>query len=200
MRPRQLSLLSAGVRPVSPADVEGLLLGPGRLVRMGGTARFSALLGAPPEPVVDPRRRAVTLVGEFAARGIAAEWLVTDSGVVELRTPFVALLGPLAQRWLRGASIAAPEDFALDGARIRLWAVAAGAVEPRGFRFELARREPQLWPVAAAAFTAAGLPGKVVGEPSGGAGYRITGATRLARLAELVGEAPPEWTAAGWPG
>jgi hypothetical protein len=60
----QLSLFGADVVPACPVDLEGLLAGPGQVVRMGGTARISV--------VVDEAWRAHTLLAEFAQRGLTA--------------------------------------------------------------------------------------------------------------------------------
>ncbi|HEX2419092.1 MAG TPA: hypothetical protein VHJ83_13390, partial [Micromonosporaceae bacterium] len=59
-----MSLFGADVVPALPVDLEGLLAGPGQVVRMGGTARISI--------VVDESWRARTLLAEFARRGLAA--------------------------------------------------------------------------------------------------------------------------------
>lgn len=63
---RQLSMFGAETIEPSPADLAGLLAGPGRLGRMGGTARVSVR--------VDAAWRVHVLVGELVARGLAATW------------------------------------------------------------------------------------------------------------------------------
>jgi len=101
----QLSFFSAGTRPPAYADLEGLLAGPGQVVRRGATARVSVLL-------VDPAEWRVTaLITELAALGLAAE--VGSSGgrrATVVRTPFAAELTPLAQRWTAGAAKRPPAD------------------------------------------------------------------------------------------
>ncbi|MBG0565234.1 hypothetical protein [Actinoplanes aureus] len=63
---RQLSMFGAETTEPSPADLAGLLAGPGRLGRMGGTARVTVR--------VDAAWRVHVLVGELVARGLAAGW------------------------------------------------------------------------------------------------------------------------------
>lgn len=67
-----MSLFGADVVPARPVDLEGLLAGPGQVVRMGGTARISV--------VVDEAWRAHTLLAEFARRGLAATGERTRAG------------------------------------------------------------------------------------------------------------------------
>jgi hypothetical protein len=64
---RQLSIFGAETTEPSPADLAGLLAGPGRLGRMGGTARVSV--------AVDAAWRVHVLVGELVARGLVVSWL-----------------------------------------------------------------------------------------------------------------------------
>src|SRR5689334_10703121 len=63
---RQLSMFGAETTEPSPADLAGLLAGPGRLGRIGGTARVSV--------IVDDAWRVHVLVAEFVARGLTATW------------------------------------------------------------------------------------------------------------------------------
>ena len=64
---RQLSIFGAETTEPSPADLAGLLAGPGRLGRMGGTARVSV--------AVDAAWRVHVLVAELVARGLVVNWL-----------------------------------------------------------------------------------------------------------------------------
>lgn len=66
----QLSLFGADVLPTRPVDLEGLLAGPGQVVRLGGTARISV--------VVDQEWRARALLAEFARRGLTGSGATTD--------------------------------------------------------------------------------------------------------------------------
>ncbi|GIF15120.1 hypothetical protein [Actinoplanes teichomyceticus] len=63
---RQLPMFGAETVEPSPADLAGLLAGPGRLGRMGGTARVSV--------VVDDAWRVHVLVAELVARGLTVTW------------------------------------------------------------------------------------------------------------------------------
>src|SRR5690348_6988237 len=63
---RQLPFFGAETTEPSPADLAGLLAGPGVLGRMGGTARVSV--------EVDAAWRVHVLVAEFVARGLTAHW------------------------------------------------------------------------------------------------------------------------------
>lgn len=148
-KPDQLSLFGADVVPARPMDLEGLLAGPGQVVRMGGTARISV--------VVDDAWRARTLLAEFARRGLAATGERTSAatgergnaategqavpagqpdgagageaavaGHIGVRTAFSASLAPIAARWLRGALTKPPEDFDFNGHMLRMWYIAAG--------------------------------------------------------------------------
>jgi hypothetical protein len=68
---RQLSIFGAETTEPSPADLAGLLAGPGRLGRMGGTARVSV--------AVDAAWRVHVLVGELVARGLVVSWLPIEA-------------------------------------------------------------------------------------------------------------------------
>ncbi|MEV0896582.1 hypothetical protein [Actinoplanes sp. NPDC049802] len=73
---RQLSMFGAETTEPSPADLAGLLAGPGRLGRMGGTARVTVR--------VDAAWRVHVLVSELAARDLKATWAqIPPDGVRE---------------------------------------------------------------------------------------------------------------------
>jgi len=151
MRGRQLTLVSHGVLPPSVADLEGLLLGPGQLARMGGTARLSV--------IVPNRWRQAALLAAFVERGLPGESTSTEDGRPAVRTPFLAALGPAARRWARGAVKAVPDGFTLDGQRLRLWAIAAGHSDGAGYLFTLgAHDDPNVWSSAGTVLRVAGLP------------------------------------------
>ncbi len=192
MRAQQLTLASHGVLPPSVEDLEGLLLGPGQLARMGGTARLSV--------VVAEQWRQAALLGAFTERGLAAETVKTVDGHRAVRTPFAAALRGAARRWERGAVKGVPERFALDGPRLRLWAVAGGHHDGQGYLLALGPHDdPNVWSSAGSVLAAAGLPGTFLGPRADGPAYRVTGRRRLGRLAELVGEPPPGAAPADWP-
>jgi hypothetical protein len=64
---RQLSIFGVEAAEPSPADLAGLLAGPGRIGRMGGTARVSVR--------VDAAWRVHVLVAELVSRGLVVTWL-----------------------------------------------------------------------------------------------------------------------------
>ncbi len=63
---RQLSIFGAETTEPSPLDLAGLLTGPGRLDRMGGTARVAV--------TVDAGWRVHVLVAELVGRGLVVHW------------------------------------------------------------------------------------------------------------------------------
>ncbi|MGH3739638.1 MAG: hypothetical protein ACRDT6_29160, partial [Micromonosporaceae bacterium] len=126
----QLSLLDPELAPPGPEDLEGLLAGPGQIVRLGGTARVSVV-------VVGAAWRAAALLEEFARRDLAGSQVPTADQHIGVRTAYAAALAPLAGRWLRGAVMLPPAGFGLDGRRLRLWALAAGHADTQGYVFGL---------------------------------------------------------------
>jgi hypothetical protein len=199
---RQLSLFGVEARPASPLDFEGLLAGPGQVVRMGGTARVSI--------VVEEAWRARALVAEAALRGLTATCEpATVEGHVGFRTAYSTALAPLGTSWLRGAVKHPPAGFALDGRRLRLWAIAAGSPDgPAAFTLRLGATDgagdlvpgggDAVWSLVGAALAAAGLPAVLLGPRAGGPAYRIVGRRRRSRLAEMVGERPTAVPPDGW--
>jgi hypothetical protein len=188
---RQLSLFGVEAAVPAPADLEGLLAGPGQVVRMGGTARVSI--------VVDEPWRAEVLAEELRTRDIASARVSTVEDHIGVRTAYTAVLAPLATAWLRGAVKVPPPGFALEGRRLRLWAAAAGHLDALGFSFMLGPNDEPAWPAVGAALSAIGLPAALLSPRAGGPAYRITGRRRIARLAELVGDPPPQAPQGLWP-
>lgn len=189
---RQLSLFGVEAANLSPADLAGLLAGPGEVVRMGGTARVSV--------PVDDAWRVHVLVAELALRGLAASWVPTAQRQYRVQSSYTSALAPLAAAWLRDAGPGPPAGFHLTGPRLRLWAAAAGAAEPPGFLLRLGGSERH-WATVGDALAAMGLPAELL--TTGWAGwpaYRISGRRRLARLAELVGDRPAAAPVERWPG
>jgi hypothetical protein len=189
-RPRQLSLFGVEANLPRPADLEGLLLGPGQVTRIGGTARVSI--------VVDALWRASVLLDECAMRGLAASCEPsTVEGHIAFRTAYSSALSPLGERWLRGAMKAAPGGLTLDGQRLRLWVAACGS--PDGAQAFTLRLGTGGESSAGAALAGVGLPATLLGPRSGGPAYRIVGRRRLARLVELVGDPPSQAPEGTWP-
>jgi hypothetical protein len=211
----QLSLFDADVAPTGPGDLEGLLAGPGQVVRLGGTARVSV--------VVEDTWRVRTLLAEFAERGVtenpeptavigprgaarpAADQVAAVEGHIGVRTAFSAALAPIAARWIHGATTRPPEDFQLDGPRLRLWFLAAGrAVGPpgrptQGVVLRLSSGEAAAWPPVRRALAQIGLPSALLGPRAGGPAYRMVGRRRVARFVELIGGRPPQVPVDAWP-
>ena len=215
--PRKLSLFGVEAAEPGPADLAGLLAGPGQVERMGGTARVSVL--------VDAAWRVHVLVAELTRRGLSTSWEEVaskmpapaerhardqaSSSKLAVRTAFTAALAPLAAAWLASplAPKMPPPGFFLNGPRLRLWVAAAGSHDPPGFLLRLGASDEVTWDPVGGALAAAGLPAVLVGPrasagPSsagaGGPAYRIIGRRRLARLAELVGDRPPAARPDAW--
>jgi hypothetical protein len=74
---RQLSIFGAETTEPSPADLAGLLAGPGQIGRMGGTARVSV--------PVDAAWRVHVLVAELVRRGLVVSWQIIDQDHPEIR-------------------------------------------------------------------------------------------------------------------
>jgi hypothetical protein len=189
---RQLSLFGVEAHDPAPSDLAGLLAGPGEVVRMGGTARVSILVQA--------AWRVHVLIAELALRGLQATWEVASvEGQLTVRTAYTIKLAPLGAAWLRAAAKRPPPGFHLNGPRLRLWAAAAGSLEPLGYALRLGPADESCWEPVGAALAAIGLPAVLLGPRAGGPAYRITGRRRLARLAELVGDRPAAAPQAEWP-
>jgi len=187
----QLSLFSAEARPPGPADLAGLLCGPGQIARFGAgdQARLSIELADP--------GRAAAVVAACAAAGIAVRATHTESGSTTLRTAFRCDLVGLASAWTEDAVKAVQADWQLDGATLRLWALAAGRPDERGgYLLALDPQAPQTHLPLIAAATRAGIsPARVAHAPA----LRISGARRVQRLVELVGPVPDRVASTDWP-
>lgn len=187
----QLSLFSAAAREPQIADLEGLLAGPAQVVRRGRAARISA--------VVPESWRVRVLVGELAALRVEAEVDSGEPGSTAVRTPWLPELRDIADAWTRGAVKSPPPGWVIDGARLRWWCLAAGSAQPGMYTLALGANDEPAWLAVGAALAAAGIPGVLVGPRADGPAYRIVGQRRLARVRELVGEAPDGVPSDAWP-
>lgn len=186
----QLTFFSATSSRPEIADLEGLLAGPGRLVRRPGAARVSVLVPA--------GWRCAALLAALAERELPGEAVLGEDAVPTVRTPFSPELLAVADRWTHGAVQGPPEHWQLSGPRLYCWAVAAGRHDEHGYLLSLGRNEESVVAVGAALHRA-GLPGTLLGPRAGGPAYRITGRRRLALLRELVGPAPAGAGPLDWP-
>jgi hypothetical protein len=192
----QLSLFSAAAREPQLTDLEGLLAGPGQVVRRGDAARISVVL-------VDAWR-VDALTAELHTLGLEADLddPSADDGAVigtAVRTPWLPGLRAVADAWSRGAVKIPPPGWELDGSRLRWWCLAAGSAAPTMYTLALGDNDEPAWPAAGAALAAAGVPGLLVGPRADGPAYRIVGQRRLRRLRELVGDPPAAVPADRWP-
>ncbi|HVF05696.1 MAG TPA: hypothetical protein VNA20_12720 [Frankiaceae bacterium] len=188
----QLSFFSAGSRPAEVGDLEGLLCGPGQVVRQDEAARISV--------IVREEWRVGALLAALAALGLDGGAVdAHEEGGTAVRTPFDARLVRLAARWAGGGTKKAPNDLTLDGPRLRWWALAAGHMDPQGYVLRLGPQDELVWPAVGAALVRAGLPAAQIGPRADGPAYRINGLRRLARLRELVGERPAGVPDGVWP-
>jgi hypothetical protein len=187
----QMSLFSAAAREPQLADLDGLLAGPGQVVRRGPTARISV--------VVDDGWRVAALAEEMRLVGIEAEQELAEPGSTTVRTPWLAELRGLADAWTVGAVKRPPDGWVLDGARLRWWCLAAGWGQPGLYTLALGASDEPAWQPVGAALAAGGVPGVLVGPRADGPAYRIVGQRRLARLQELVGEPPDGVPVDAWP-
>lgn len=187
----QLSLFSADARPPRVGDLAGLLCGPGLVARFGSgdQARLSIVLA--------DQDRAAAVMAAGAAAGVALDPVPTEGGALALRSAFRRDLVGLAVAWTRGAVKSVPREWQLDGAALRMWALAAGRPDERGgFLLALDPHAPQTHLPLVAAATRLGIPPARL---SRGPALRVSGARRIARLVELVGPAPPRVPPTGWP-
>ena len=186
-----MSFFSAGARPAEIGDLEGLLCGPGQVVRQGDAARLSVIVRE--EWRVGALLLALSQL-DLDGRTAGAH----GGGRTAVRTPFDARLVPLAVRWSGGGSKRAPADLNLDGPRLRWWAMATGRSEPAGYSLHLGEQDEAVWPAVGAALVRVGLSAAQIGPRADGPAYRITGQRRLARLRELIGERPGGVPADAW--
>jgi len=187
----QMSLFSAAAREPRVTDLDGLLAGPGQVVRRGATARISVVVG--------DEWRVAALTAELAAIDVTAEHENAEPGSTTVRTPWLAELRSVADAWTAGAVKRPPPHWSLDGARLRWWCLAAGSGQPGLYNLALGVSDEPAWQPIGAALAASGVPAALVGPRADGPAYRIVGQRRLARLRELVGDPPDGAPDAAWP-
>lgn len=176
----QLSFFSAEANAPKLTDLAGLLCAHGQTVSFGTTAARLSV-------VVDQPWRAEAIARACAERGVETELTTSDEGNPLVRTAFRADLLPLASAWTRGAVKSVPPGLALDGAVLRLWALAAGRWMEGGYLLGLDPHAPDTYEPLGGALARCGLAATTLGVRGGGPGLRVSGRRRLTRLAELVG-------------
>jgi hypothetical protein len=204
----QLPFFAAASADPMPSDLAGLLIGPGQVVRMGGTARVSIVVDAP--------WRVHALAAELRLRGLGLQWEPSSvEGHFGVRTSYSGTLAPLSALWLRGAAKAPPAGFLLDGVRLRLWFTGAGMLAADGAEvlLRVGASDELCWKPAVRALDALGLPvdtpdrKRTEGRRSDpaelafakGPALRIAGRRRLRRFAELIGEPISSVPPGVWP-
>ena len=190
----QLSFFSAESVPPAITDLSGLLAGPGQVVTSGPGARVSV--------VVDAAWRTRPIAVLIEETGCSAEITTSDEGHPLVRTAVDEALAPLASQWTRGAIKSVPLGWVPGPRELRIWALAAGYGENGGERFVLGLdpRAPDTHAPLAQALIRAGIAPTMIGTRGANPGLRITGRRRLTRLAENIGEPPPDVDPAiGWP-
>lgn len=216
---RQMSLFSADVAAPTRHDLGGLLAANGQIVR-GRPGSGDATSGTRLSILVADRWRADALLVEFTRRDVPAALLdVTDTGVPDElsdddpgsavppgpRTGFVVRsdwspdLDAVAEAWTRGSVKVVPPLPVPAGGFLRCWALAAGRPDEAGFLLGTDARAEQTHSRLAAALSAIGLTGALLGQRGGGPGVRIVGRRRLDRLAEMLGEPPAGAPAGAFP-
>lgn len=201
-RDNQLSLFSADLTPPEPDDLAGLLAGPGRIAPSPGGARLSV--------VVDARWRLEALQRECRVRDVEVlpagappdrpsakaptEAPVEDdaTGTWELRLEQAPHLDELARRWTQRSIKTLPDDLRLTAGLLRCWVITSGRPADVGYLLGLDPDAVDTHVGLAAACSAAGITGSLVGSRTRSPAIRIVGHRRCQRLAELVGSAPPE--------
>lgn len=198
----QLSFFSAETEPPAPADLAGLLAGPGQCVLTGGRARISV--------VVDEQWRAIAIAELMSQCTLPGRELATEIGLSQegrplVRTELAAELVALGRAWVKGAAKTVPDAWTPGSRAQRAWALAAGrgSVDNSGdwhYLLGLDPHAPQTHAPLAAALARAGIAATTIGPRGGGPALRVTGRRRLSRLAENVGAAPPGAPVVGaWP-
>ena len=186
----QISFFSAEASGPCPADLAGVLCGPGRIESFGRTAaRFSV--------AVDEPWRARVLAAEFVRCGVDAS-VVIEEGRWLVRTAFRIDLIGLANEWRLGSVKVVPPGFRLTGAQLRLWALAAGRTGEHDYLLAVDEEAPQTHADLVDVLLWLGVTVRVVSTGGGGSAIRVAGRRRLATLGELLGIPPPAAERA-WP-
>jgi hypothetical protein len=190
-RVAQLSFYSAEANTPRAADLAGLLCCQGQVVSF---ARTAARLSVP----LDQAWRARAIRAALAERRVDATLVTAEDGRPLVRTAFRTDLIRLAAEWTTESGKAVPIALNLDGAALRLWALAAGRWLENAYLLGLDPSAVATHEQLRDEVARAGVPTTIlVGEQ--GPGLRVFGRRRLARLAELVGRSPVAAAEPHWP-
>jgi hypothetical protein len=151
------------------------------------------------EPEVEPSAAETAEPEAIESEAVEPEPVVTESW--QVTTAFRTDLAGLAAQWLDGDHKVVPPDFTLDGAALRLWALASGRwVESgSGYLLGLDPDAPDTHEALRKALATSGLPSTLLTGKAGGPALRVVGRRRLERLAELVGRVPRGVAERTWP-
>ncbi|MDD7941708.1 hypothetical protein PHK61_25130 [Actinomycetospora lutea] len=166
-----------------------------------GVTRQRRRIARTPDHVDDPLLawRVRALCCALRARGVPAEVGRTEDGRPEVRTAFRADLAGLARAWTRGGGMKrVPEGFELDGPRLRLWVLAAGALDGTAYTLGLDPDAPGSSDRLLTASRHAGLGATLAGAARTPV-LRIVGRRRHGRLGELLGRPPRDLADGVWP-
>ncbi|GAA4911201.1 hypothetical protein EV188_10364 [Actinomycetospora succinea] len=148
-------------------------------------------------PLVTWRVRALCCA--LRARGVPAEVGRAEDGRPEVRTAFRADLVDLARAWTCGGGMKhVPDGFVLDGPRLRLWVLAAGALDGKAYTLGLDPDAPGSGDRLLTASRHAGLGATLAGAARTPV-LRIVGRRRHGRLGELLGRPPRDLADGVWP-
>jgi len=149
------------------------------------------------DPLVTWRVRALCCA--LRARGVPAEVGRAQDGRPEVRTAFRADLVDLARAWTCGGGMKhVPDGFELDGPRLRLWVLAAGALDGTAYTLGLDPDAPGSSDRLLTASRHAGLGATLAGAERAPV-LRIVGKRRHGRLGELLGRPPRDLADGVWP-
>jgi hypothetical protein len=159
--------------------------------------RRIARTGEVDDPLLTWRVRALCCA--LRARGVPAEVGCAGDGRPEVRTAFRADLVGLARAWARGGGMKhVPDGFELDGPRLRLWVLAAGALDGTAYTLGLDPDAPGTSDRLLTASRHVGLGATLAGAARTPV-LRIVGKRRHGRLGELLGRPPRDLADGVWP-
>ena len=176
-------------------------MSPPRACGDSGVGRRRRRTARAPERLDDPLLtwRVRALCCALRARGVPAEVRRTEDGRPEVCTAFRADLVGLARAWTCGGGMKhVPDGFELDGPRLRLWVLAAGALDGTAYTLGLDPDAPGSSDRLLTASRHVGLGATLAGAARTPV-LRIVGKRRHGRLGELLGRPPRDLADGVWP-